>query len=334
MASIREDLTYKKQEATVEPPAELREILDAKEFAKARLYKLDLAKFSFCYDVAVQIQTTASAPIRFIILLFKSLFSGVVCLKIGLTGEIYHSVWIVVLSMIISSLLEVPWSFIQVFVIEEKHGFNKQTVPFFIKDTIKQLLLSVVIVSPIIATLVWLLKRQSEYDVLVTGIYLSVIGFVLMTIYPEVIAPLFDKYTLLPDGELKEEIEKLSARISYPLKKIFIVEGCPKLERIFDRLNHCFSGSKRSSHSNAYLYGIWNNKRIVIYDTLLAEHKKCEDASTDKANESNKEKKTAFGMSNEEVLAVVGHEIGHWKLWHNTYNIIIMEVFKIYRAEQ
>ncbi|KFD57165.1 hypothetical protein M513_02050 [Trichuris suis] len=235
--------------------------------------------------------------------------AGVVCLKIGLTGEIYHSVWIVVLSMIISSLLEVPWSFIQVFVIEEKHGFNKQTVPFFIKDTIKQLLLSVVIVSPIIATLVWLLKRQSEYDVLVTGIYLSVIGFVLMTIYPEVIAPLFDKYTLLPDGELKEEIEKLSARISYPLKKIFIVEG-----------------SKRSSHSNAYLYGIWNNKRIVIYDTLLAEHKKCEDASTDKANESNKEKKTAFGMSNEEVLAVVGHEIGHWKLWHNTYNIIIMEV--------
>ncbi|KFD57067.1 hypothetical protein M513_01952 [Trichuris suis] len=298
---------YKKQEATVEPPSELREILDAKEFAKARLYKLDLAKFSFCYDVAVQIQTTLILLFDLIPALWK--LAGVVCLKIGLTGEIYHSVWIVVLSMIISSLLEVPWSFIQVFVIEEKHGFNKQTVPFFIKDTIKQLLLSVVIVSPIIATLVWLLKRQSEYDVLVTGIYLSVIGFVLMTIYPEVIAPLFDKYTLLPDGELKEEIEKLSARISYPLKKIFIVEG-----------------SKRSSHSNAYLYGIWNNKRIVIYDTLLAEHKKCEDASTDKANESNKEKKTAFGMSNEEVLAVVGHEIGHWKLWHNTYNIIIMEV--------
>ncbi|KFD44995.1 hypothetical protein M513_14128, partial [Trichuris suis] len=122
---------YKKQEATVEPPAELREILDAKEFAKARLYKLDLAKFSFCYDLILLFDLIPA--------LWK--LAGVVCLKIGLTGEIYHSVWIVVLSMIISSLLEVPWSFIQVFVIEEKHGFNKQ---------------------------------------------------VLMTIYPEVIAPLFD----------------------------------------------------------------------------------------------------------------------------------------------
>ncbi|KFD69587.1 hypothetical protein M514_01952 [Trichuris suis] len=298
---------YKKQEATVEPPSELREILDAKEFAKARLYKLDLAKFSFCHDIVDHIQTALILLLDLISALWN--LAGIICVKIGIIGEVYQSMWVVGLAIIISSLLDVPWAYVRAFVVEEKHGFNKQTVPFFIRDTIMKLLVSLVTATPIIAVLVWIVKWNSEHSVLVTGTFLSVTGFFLMTIYPEVIAPLFDKYTLLPDGELKEEIEKLSARVSYPLKKILIVEG-----------------SKRSSHSNAYLYGIWNNKRIVIYDTLLAEHKKCEDASTDKANESNKEKKTAFGMSNEEVLAVVGHEIGHWKLWHNTYNIIIMEV--------
>ena len=73
-----------------------------------------------------------------------------------------------------------------------------------------------------------------------------------MTIYPVVIAPLFDKYTPLQDGPLKSRIEALAASINFPLKKLYVVEG-----------------SKRSAHSNAYLYGFFNNKRIVLYDTLI-----------------------------------------------------------------
>jgi STE24 endopeptidase len=74
----------------------------------------------------------------------------------------------------------------------------------------------------------------------------------LMTIYPMVIAPLFDKYTPLKEGELRTRIENLAAKIHFPLTKLYVVEG-----------------SKRSAHSNAYLYGFFNNKRIVLYDTLL-----------------------------------------------------------------
>lgn len=74
----------------------------------------------------------------------------------------------------------------------------------------------------------------------------------LMTLYPLIIAPLFDKYTPLVDGPLKARIEKLASRISFPLTKLYVVEG-----------------SKRSAHSNAYLYGLFNNKRIVLYDTLI-----------------------------------------------------------------
>ena len=76
-----------------------------------------------------------------------------------------------------------------------------------------------------------------------------------MTVYMDYIAPLFDKFTLLPEGTLRSAIEELAAKISFPLTKIYIVDG-----------------SKRSSHSNAYFYGFFKNKRIVLFDTLLAEN--------------------------------------------------------------
>lgn len=48
---------------------------------------------------------------------------------------------------------------------------------------------------------------------------------VLVTIYADYIAPLFDKFTPLPEGELKEEIESMAKSISFPLTKVYVVEG-------------------------------------------------------------------------------------------------------------
>ena len=75
---------------------------------------------------------------------------------------------------------------------------------------------------------------------------------VLVTIYADFIAPLFDKFTPLPEGDLRTAIEELAQKLSFPLKKLYVVEN-----------------SKRSTHSNAYFYGFFNNKRIVLFDTLL-----------------------------------------------------------------
>ena len=96
------------------------------------------------------------------------------------------------------------------------------------------------------------------------------------------IAPLFDKFTLLAEGTLRSSIEQLAAKISFPLTKIYIVEG-----------------SKRSSHSNAYFYGFFKNKRIVLFDTLLKENpvKKDADDSKEDGEEDNDNKK----QENEEV---------------------------------
>ena len=98
---------------------------------------------------------------------------------------------------------------------------------------------------------------------------------VLVTVYMDFIAPLFDKFTLLPEGVLRTAIEQLAAKISFPLTKIYIVEG-----------------SKRSSHSNAYFYGFFKNKRIVLFDTLLADNPvQKEDTEGEDGNENveNKE---------------------------------------------
>lgn len=135
----------------------------------------------------------------------------------------------------------------------------------------------------------------------------------LMTVYPDFIAPLFDKYTPMPEGELKAGIEKLAASISFPLYKLFVVEG-----------------SKRSSHSNAYFYGFYKFKRIVLFDTLLEEEERKKLVTDEKEKEEitddKGDSKKSTGCNNEEILAVLGHELGHWKLNHVLKNIVIGQV--------
>ena len=96
-----------------------------------------------------------------------------------------------------------------------------------------------------------------------------------------------------------------------------------------------FTGSKRSAHSNAYFYGFYKNKRIVLYDTLLQEYtplnegkesEKPESEETSKEEEDKKEGKKKSGCNNDEVLAVLGHELGHWKLNHVLKGIVISQV--------
>lgn len=151
-----------------------------------------------------------------------------------------------------------------------------------------------------------------------------------MTIYPEFIAPLFDKYVPLPESELKVKIEALAKRVGFPLTKLYVVQG-----------------SKRSSHSNAYMYGFWNNKRIVLYDTLLSpetiaelfpDSKKDEDepkpaeeplvevSSSEDEDATGVKTRKKKGMTDDEVVAVLGHEIGHWKMMHTVIHLTVAEI--------
>ena len=219
---------------------------------------------------------------------------------------------------VFNTFIGLPFSIYSTFVLEEKHGFNQQTPLFYTKDQIKKFFISQIITLPLVAAVIKIVYWGGEFFFIY--LWAFVVGFTLfmMILYPEFIAPLFDKYTPLPDGDLRTQIEKLAASINFPLYKLFVVEG-----------------SKRSSHSNAYFYGFFKFKRIVLFDTLLEESEreklkteedKAKEQKSEAENEdSDKKNKLAKGCTSAEILAVLGHELGHWKLNHVLKNMIIAE---------
>ena len=202
--------------------------------------------------------------------------SGDVIEDLGMqkTDEIYRSMMFIFLMNIFNTIIGLPFSIYSTFVLEEKHGFNQQTAWFYTKDQIKKFIISQIITMPMIAAVIKIVYWGGEFFFIY--LWAFVVGFTLfmMIIYPEFIAPLFDKYTPLPDGDLRTQIEKLAASIQFPLYKLFVVEG-----------------SKRSSHSNAYFYGFFKFKRIVLFDTLLeAEEREKLKTEEDKAKEEAEKK--------------------------------------------
>ncbi|XP_026674344.1 CAAX prenyl protease 1 homolog isoform X2 [Ceratina calcarata] len=204
---------------------------------------------------------------------------------------------------VVYDVVYLPLTIYSTFVVEQKHGFNKETPLFFAKDQLLKFVVSEAIAVPLLSAVIWIIKNGGDYFFLYLWIFLIAATLFLMILYPEVIAPLFDKYTALPDGELRKRIEELAASIRFPLYKIFIVEN-----------------SKRSSHSNAYLYGFHKHKRIVLFDTLVKEYYKPAEDETATATAEAK------GCETDEILAVLAHELGHWKYRHTLKGFVISQI--------
>uniref|UniRef100_A0A8C9SXN3 CAAX prenyl protease n=1 Tax=Scleropages formosus TaxID=113540 RepID=A0A8C9SXN3_SCLFO len=313
----RQRMVYKR---TRHVPAELGAIMDTETLEKSRLYQLDKSNFSFWSGLYSETEGTLILLLGGIPFLWR--VSGAITAKVGLGSEyeISQSLVFLMLATLFSALTGLPWSIYNTFVIEEKHGFNQQTLGFFLKDAVKKFVVTQCILLPVTALLLYIIKIGGDYFFIYAWLFTLVVSLVLVTIYADYIAPLFDKFTPLPEGELKTEIERMAQSISFPLTKVYVVEG-----------------SKRSSHSNAYFYGFFKNKRIVLFDTLLedysplnrsgeSEAERGEDngaAATAESESEMKPKTKKQGCNNPEVLAVLGHELGHWKLGHTVKNIVI-----------
>jgi STE24 endopeptidase len=153
---------------------------------------------------------------------------------------------------LIMALIEIPSSWYQTFVIEEKFGFNKSTLQQFIKDQVMQLGLGAAIGLPLLALILWVMDAVgSSWWLWAWGILIS-FTLLMSWLYPTLIAPLFNKFTPMEDGALKDRISGLLARCGFNSQGIFIMDG-----------------SKRSGHGNAYFTGLGTNKRIVFYDNLV-----------------------------------------------------------------
>lgn len=152
----------------------------------------------------------------------------------------------------ISSLIDLPASLYSTFVIEEKFGFNKLTFKSFVTDLIKTTVVSLVIGVPLIMLILWLMESAGEWWWVYAWAALTLFSLIMMWAYPKFIAPIFNKFEPLEEGEVKQRIEDLLSRTGFNSQGVFVMDG-----------------SRRSSHGNAYFTGFGSNKRIVFFDTLL-----------------------------------------------------------------
>lgn len=157
--------------------------------------------------------------------------------------------------MLAQQLLSLPFSIYSTFVIEEKYGFNKTTAATFVVDIVKGLVLMVLLGGLVLALILYIFNELGQLSWLYAWLSLVVITLAMQYVAPRWIMPLFNKYTPLEDGELKDKIMKFSDKVDFPLQEIYIIDG-----------------SKRSTKSNAFFTGFGKNKRIALFDTLVENH--------------------------------------------------------------
>ncbi len=183
-------------------------------------------------------------------------------------------------------LLYLPFSVYSTFWLEARFGFNRSTPAMFALDRIKGLALMLALGLPLLCGLFWLPRLMPAYWWLAAWAAFMALALVMSVIFPAFIAPIFNKFTPMPDGPLRTRVEALLAKCGFEPKGLYVMDA-----------------SRRSAHGNAYFTGFGKAKRIVFFDTLLQKH------------------------TQDEILSILAHELGHYKLGHIGQRIAESAVF-------
>jgi len=167
-------------------------------------------------------------------------------------SEITTGLFVIFGILLISAIIDLPFTLYRTFKIEQRFGFNRMTAVQFVKDMLMQTMLTLVLAVPLVAGILWLMQDASPLWWVYVWATLLSFGLLVSWIFPTFIAPLFNKFLPLEDAVLRERITALMDRCGFASNGIFVMDG-----------------SKRSSHGNAYFTGLGKNKRIVFFDTLL-----------------------------------------------------------------
>lgn len=182
-------------------------------------------------------------------------------------------------------LLNTPFAIYDTFVIEQRFGFNKTTKAVFITDKLKGWLIGGIIGALLISVIVFIYDKLGSDFWWAAFLVVMAFSLIMTMFYSQIIVPLFNKQTPLPDGELRDAIEAFSAKEGFRLDNIYVIDG-----------------SKRSTKANAYFTGLGSKKRIVLYDTLIND------------------------LATEEIVAVLAHEMGHYRKKHTLIGFAISAV--------
>ncbi|WP_367873365.1 M48 family metallopeptidase [Luteolibacter sp. Populi] len=248
-------------------PKEFADVFDGERYAQSQAYTRESARFEI-------IHSTASL---FILLTFW-LAGGFGWLdrfaRDIAPGELPAGLVFLGLLFVGQMLTQLPFSIYDTFVIEEKFGFNKTTPKTFVIDQVKGLLLAALLGLPLAAGILWIFGHVANAWLWAWGFFVTFQLF-LTWLAPTLILPLFNKFTPMADGPLRQAIEAMARKCGFPLGEISVMDG-----------------SKRSTKANAFFTGFGKNKKIALYDTLVEE------------------------QTQGELVAVLAHEIGHFKLKH------------------
>jgi STE24 endopeptidase len=226
-------------------PDAFRETITLEAHQKAADYTLDknrLGDVNRIVGVALLLLFTLGGGIGAIQVLWQGFgFSPMV------TG-----IGVILTTLFLMQLFELPLALYQTFVIEERYGFNRNTPLQFAKDLGLQWLLSLALGVPLLALILWVMDSVGSLWWVLAWAILMGFSFAMSWAFPTFIAPLFNKFTPLPDEGLKQRIEALLDRCGFHSKGVFVMDG-----------------SRRSGHGNAYFTGVGDSKRIVFFDTLV-----------------------------------------------------------------
>jgi len=156
---------------------------------------------------------------------------------------------------IINDMINLPFSLYGTFVIEEKYGFNKTTAKTFMLDKLKGYALTVILGSVVIGPILYFFNTYGENGWWIAWGLITAFMIAVQPLFVHVIAPMFNKFTPLEEGELRTTIESFAEKVNFPIARIDIMDG-----------------SRRSAHSNAYFSGFGKWRRIALFDTLLEKH--------------------------------------------------------------
>ena len=256
-------------------PKEIESFYQKEKYLKSLAYNRERTKFSFL-----------TSAFSFLLSASMLLFGGFgwldSLLRTSIENEILLALAFFGVLMLASDILTIPFQAYSIFVIEEKYGFNKTTIKTFITDKLKGYVLGAIVGGGLLSLMIYLVLAIGPSFWIWFSIIAAVFILFINMFYTSLILPLFNKLTPLQDGELKAAIENFSRKVNFPLDNIFIIDG-----------------SKRSKKANAFFSGIGRKKKIVLYDTLIANH------------------------TTEELVAVLAHEVGHFKKKHIVWGYVL-----------
>ena len=226
-------------------PKEAKWIYDKKKYATSQQYEKAKYKFSLISNIP-----------SFLVVLLLLVFGWFGWLdsyvRTLVEWEMIVTLLFFAILFIFQTLISIPFSYYQTFVIEEKYGFNKMTKKIFFLDTIKSLLVWAFLWWLLITVIVWMYNWLGDKFWLYAWGLLTFVSIFFMMFYSSLIVPIFNKQTPLENGKLKKAIETFADKVWFKLDNIYVIDG-----------------SKRSTKANAYFSGFWPKKRIVLYDTLI-----------------------------------------------------------------